>query len=228
MNPEKQHDPQAQLAGLSNMVNQVAMQKGNELEALARVQQNTISDLHKRLAKSELNCKTIEKHADSAKKLAKTSIERVEQLEAENERLAQARSEQLQDAHMTDEDAENHKDLFEKLCDDLEVEPITVAGDRGGVTEVLGFPIYNMDGEVIHRLPLDEWKDARVACALRMEELEEHEQINYYTGSNKPDRALLHAMGEALEHLVGGRAGHAERLLRATKNAFKKKANRGQ
>lgn len=84
------------------------------------------------------------------------------------------------------------------------------------------FPIYDAEGDVIDRLPLDEWKATRIGCARQIETLKQYQDINNIIALGGPERALLEVIQQALEHLNAGRETHATSVLVGAVRAAKR------
>lgn len=189
----------AGLEALKSLVNKAAAVKGDELDAIRRVQATTIENLHMRLGKEALESK---RNYDAALRFKA-------ELDAAREAIA---------------DSASRKDVA--LSDYAAMYDAVGAEWQGeGEERTLLLPILNSDGEPSEWLEPAEWLERRKECARMIDSLTQQievasgyvdklHEINNYILNNEPEKALHAAAAEALDHLEAGRPAHAAGILR--------------
>ena len=164
------------------------------------VQAETIESLHGRVAVERLRTRKLE--SDNANLHAA-----IEKLQAE---LAAAK---------TVADQGKAQTPYERDLGQRAVEMLVQAGAEmtpvDSETDTWLWPIYGPEGEVVSLLPVDEWIQTRKDYALRLNELQVHEDINDYLALGKQAEAVKVGLQNVKEHLEAGRETWALEAVKA-------------
>lgn len=182
------------------------------------VQSETIESLHGRVAVERLRTRKLESdnanlHAAieklqaelaAAKTVADQADTQISSPELDEDGYARLRT---PNGHLID------VRRFTDLAELIEAKWLPTDDDDG--TWEWRVPIYGPKGEVVSLLPVDEWIQTRKDYALRLNELQVHEDINDYLASGKSAEAIKVGLRNVKEHLEAGRETWALEAVKA-------------